>query len=304
MYVSIATILYSYPIANRARAQLPIYVRNYGFALFEGLMWAMLRLQHNSADFTLTVSPPLCEELISHGFKRVGLWQKAIDVDVFSPEFRSASMRHRLTGGAPDAPLLLCVGRLGAEKNLKLFKALLARLPRARLALVGDGPERETLTRTLSGTNTYFAGIMHGKELSEAFASADVFVTPSESETLGFVALESMASGVPVIAPRAGGLPDIVTHGRVGFLFEPGNVDECAKWVQILLDDRKRRDEMAGAARKEAARWTWEASAASTRNIGYEHAIAHFRARHAGDTALLQGAEQRYYGADLEQGGR
>jgi len=97
------------------------------------------------------------------------------------------------------------------EKNLEFLKGILARIPNLRLALVGDGPGREDLKKIFAGTKTIFTGMLHGNELSSAYASADVFVMPSETETLGFVVMEAMASEVPVVAVRAGGIPDIIT---------------------------------------------------------------------------------------------
>lgn len=246
----------------------------------------MLRMQHNRADFTLTTSPQLCEELVQNGFERVGLWRKGIDINVFDPRYRSAEMRERLTEGHPNEPLLIYVGRIGAEKNLIFFKGLLQRFPDCRLALVGDGPTRPELEAALAGTKTHFAGILHGEELSQAFASADVFVMPSESETLGFVVLESMASGVPVVGARAGGIPDIIDDNQNGFLFSPGSYDECERCVRLLLDDANLRSSMGIAARKEAARWSWRASAAATRNVGYGRAISNFKYRAMGGLGL------------------
>lgn len=91
------------------------------------------------------------------------------------------------------------------------------RIPRARLALVGTGPDAEALKDYFAGTKTVLTGIMTGDALSQAFASADVFVMPSDSETLGFVVLESMASGVPVVGAKAGGIPDLIADGQVSF---------------------------------------------------------------------------------------
>lgn len=265
---------------------LPVYTRNYGLGLLQGAVWTMLRMQHNRADFTLTTSPQLCEELVQNGFERVGLWRKGIDTNVFDPRYRSASMRERLTEGDPSAPLLIYVGRIGAEKNLAFFKGLLHRFPQCRLALVGDGPTRPELEAELAATKTHFAGILHGDELSQAFASADVFVMPSESETLGFVVLESMASGVPVVGARAGGVPDIISHQVNGYLFSPGSHDDCERWVRLLLDNPKLRADMGAAARQEAARWSWRASAAATRNVGYGRAISNFKYRAMGGLGL------------------
>lgn len=265
---------------------LPIYTKDYGLGILQGLTWTMLRLQHNRADFTLTTSPQLCEELVQNGFERVGLWRKGIDTDIFNPRFKSHSMRARLTEGNPQDPLLIYVGRIGAEKNLIFFKELLLRFPNCRLALVGDGPCKATLEEELAGTKTYFSGILHGEELSQAFASADIFVMPSESETLGFVVLESMASGVPVVGARAGGIPDIIDDSRTGYLFSPGSYDECSQRITQLLADAGLRDGMGKAAREEALHWSWRASAAATRNVGYGRAISNFKYRAMGGLGL------------------
>lgn len=285
-----ATLLYARVLRKALllsyHTHLPVYTRDYGLSMLQGLTWLMLRLQHNRADFTLTTSPQLCEELVQNGFERVGLWRKGIDTVVFDPRHRSISMRARLTRGHPEEPLLIYVGRIGAEKNLAFFEDLLARFPRCRLAIVGDGPARESLEVVLAGTKTVFTGILHGEELSQAFASADVFVMPSESETLGFVVLESMASGVPVVGARAGGIPDIISDKVNGYLFAPGSIDECAACVARLLDDDKFRDDMGKAAREEAQRWSWRASAAATRNVGYGRAISNFKYRAMGGLGL------------------
>jgi sulfoquinovosyltransferase len=183
------------------------------------------------------------EELSKHNCKkcRLDIWQRGVDTDMFNPRFRSAEMRERLTDGHPDAPLLIHVGRLGAEKNLFVLKDILQKIPEARLAFVGDGPSRAQLQEHFadmpnvkfmvcpewSGCACVWArrrglpqtasslrlqGMMKGEELSQAYASGDVFVMPSESETLGFVVLEAMASRVPVVAVAAGGLTDIITR--------------------------------------------------------------------------------------------
>lgn len=289
-FLIFATLLYARLLRKALllsyHTHLPIYTKDYGLGILQGVTWTMLRLQHNRADFTLTTSPQLCEELVQNGFERVGLWRKGIDTDIFNPRFKSAAMRHRLSQGHPNDPLLIYVGRIGAEKNLSFFKPLLQRFPRARLALVGDGPYKASLEEELKDTPTYFSGILHGDELSQAFASADVFVMPSESETLGFVVLESMASGVPVVGARAGGIPDIIDDSRTGFLFAPGSLDECERRVGELLDDGNMRENMGRCAREEAQRWSWRASAAATRNVGYGRAISNFKYRAMGGLGL------------------
>jgi sulfoquinovosyltransferase len=267
------------PLMLSYHTNLVNYAASYGLGFLQAATWLMLRLEHNRADFTLTTSPQLCEELVSHGFERVGLWRKGIDTNIFNPRFRSSEMRMRLTDGHPEDKLIIYVGRVGMEKNLGFFAPLLARFPGVRLAIVGDGPARGFVEEKLAGTQTVFTGILQGEELAAAFASADVFVMPSESETLGFVVLESMASGVPVVGARAGGVPDIIGHEKNGYLFEPGSVDEAAQYLSALLNDDELRARMGKEAREEATRWSWRASAAATRNLGYGRAMSNFKYR-------------------------
>jgi sulfoquinovosyltransferase len=130
------------------------------------------------------------------------VWRKGIDTEVFSPKFNASNseMRSMLTDGEPDRPLLLYVGRLGAEKNIQMIKKVLEARPEARLAIVGGGPAEAELRKTFEGMPVVFTGLLRGEALSRAYAAADVFLMPSESETLGFVVLEAMASCVPTVS--------------------------------------------------------------------------------------------------------
>lgn len=110
------------------------------------------------------------------------------------------------------------------------------------MAIVGDGPAKGLLEKSFKGTKTVFTGMLHGQELSEAYASGDVFVMPSETETLGFVVMESMASGVPVVAVRAGGIPDMITNsGYNGFLYDRNDVEAAANYVKGLIENDTQR---------------------------------------------------------------
>jgi glycosyltransferase involved in cell wall biosynthesis len=122
-------------------------------------------------------------------------------------------VRERLTGGRIEAPLLLYAGRLSPEKNLGALAPLLERLPGACLAFVGDGPSRSELERRFRRLPAVFTGHLRGADLAAVMASADVFVMPSATETLGFVVLEAMAAGCPVVAADAGGVTELVEHG-------------------------------------------------------------------------------------------
>lgn len=204
-----------------------------------------------------------------------------IDTEVFSPKFNASNeeTRSMLTGGEPHKPLLLHVGRLGAEKNIKLLRDVLERMPHARLAVVGSGPAEEDLREYFKGTPTVFTGMMRGEALSRCYAAADVFVMPSESETLGFVVLESMASGVPAVAARAGGIPNLIRDGETSILFDPGDADDMVSKINSLLNDNEKRTAMGEAARSETLRWNWRSATSVLRNVQYKIAETNFEVR-------------------------
>eukprot|EP01041_Mallomonas_annulata_P004063 gene4063-8079_t len=137
---------YNVPLVMSYHTHLPVYVKSYiGLPGIVALSERVVRLVHSRADLTLTTSPQLKEELESFGMRRVDVWQKGIDVERFSPEFRSQDMRSHLTQGHPDAPLLVYIGRLGVEKKLKNLRKVLDANPSARLAFVGKGPSEDDL---------------------------------------------------------------------------------------------------------------------------------------------------------------
>src|SRR5262249_12918170 len=149
---------------------------------------------------------------------------------------KNPAMRHRLLGGRTDRRLLLTVSRLAPEKNVGFLADVVGACPDACLAIVGDGPARVDLERRFKGTDTCFLGYLPREELASAYASADAFVYASEMETMGNVVLEAMACGCPVVAPKAGGIPDLLVHGATGFLFQPGDVQDAVHWTRQLLD--------------------------------------------------------------------
>lgn len=135
-----------------------------------------------------------------------------------------------------------------------------------------------------SGMPVVFTGTLHGEELSQAYASGDIFVMPSESETLGFVVLEAMSSGLPVVAARAGGIPDIIPgdqEGKTGYLFNPGDLDDCLSKIEPLLHDQQLRETIGKAARVEMEKCDWRAATRKIRNEQYNAAIWFWRKKRA-----------------------
>lgn len=263
--LGLAGIFYSkildIPLVASYHTHLPQYLQHYGLGMLEGLLWELLKAGHNQAALNLCTSTAMMEELTTHGIERVNLWQRGVDTETFHPSLASQQMRSRLSQNHPDNPLLLYVGRLSAEKEIERIKPLLEAIPEARLALVGDGPQRQALEKYFANTNTHFVGYLVGQELASAFASADAFIFPSRTETLGLVLLEAMAAGCPVVAARSGGIPDIVTDGVNGYLFELDAGDEGAIAATIrLLEMKQERETIRQNARREAERWGWSAA--------------------------------------------
>jgi glycosyltransferase involved in cell wall biosynthesis len=262
------------PLVASYHTHLPQYLHHYGLGALEGLLWELLKAGHNQACLNLCTSTAMMKELTEHGIERVDLWQKGVDTEMFGPHLASHSMRSRLSQGHPDAPLFLYVGRVSAEKEIEQIKPVLEAIPQSRLAIVGDGPQREALTAHFANTNTHFVGYLEGLELASAYASADAFIFPSRTETLGLVLLEAMAAGCPVVAARSGGIPDIVTDGVNGYLFDPNQPKGAITATQQLLSSQNAREQMRLNARQEAERWGW---AAATRQLFdyYQRVISH-----------------------------
>ncbi|MEB3311959.1 MAG: glycosyltransferase [Snowella sp.] len=254
------------PLVASYHTHLPQYLQHYGLGALEGLLWELLKLAHNQAQLNLCTSTAMVDALVEHGIERVDLWQRGVDTEMFQPHLASQQMRSRLSQGHPDAPLLLYVGRVSAEKQIDEIKPVLEAIPDARLAIVGDGPHREAMETHFAGTNTHFVGYLQGLELASAFASADAFVFPSRTETLGLVLLEAMAAGCPVVAARSGGIPDIVTDGVNGYLFDPTDNRGAVTATQRLLAATEEREQLRQNARQEAERWGWSAATKQLEN--------------------------------------
>jgi glycosyltransferase involved in cell wall biosynthesis len=255
------------PLVASYHTHLPQYLHHYGLGSLEGLLWELLKLAHNQARLNLCTSTAMVKELRDHGIERVDLWQRGVDTELFQPDLASHAMRVRLSAGNPDRPLLLYVGRVSAEKEIDRIKPVLEAIPEARLAIVGDGPHREALEAHFAGTNTHFIGYLQGTELASAFASADAFLFPSRTETLGLVLLEAMAAGCPVVASASGGIPDIVTDGENGYLFDPKDEEGLITATKRLLTAGEEREKLRQNARLEAEKWGWSAATSQLQNF-------------------------------------
>ena len=246
--------------------------RYFHLGLIEPITDVFTRIVFNAADYSLAPSKLIQKDMLDIGVRNVGLWKRGVDPERFDPRFRNAEMRAALSNGHPDDTLLIYVGRLSGEKQLHHLKPILDALPGTRLAIVGNGPARESLEAQFVGTNTVFMGYMQGEALSQAYASADIFVFPSALETFGLVVVEAMAAGLPVVASRVGGVRDVVEEGRTGYTFDSGDIDSLIAGVRQIAVSRERIAEMGLAARAFAETQTWPAMMDEVISI-YAHLI-------------------------------
>jgi len=240
-----AAIALGLPTVAVYATDMAAYARTYHLGRAgEAICWRYLRGVHNAAGRTLAPSTATAATLAEHGFERVRVWGRGVDTGRFDPARRSAGLRARL---APDGEMIVgYVGRLAAEKRLDLL-AEVAELPGVRLVIVGAGPAEAAARRALPGA--LFVGQRQGEVLARIYASLDIFVHAGPHDTFGNTLQEAAASGLPVVAPAAGGPLDLVDNGATGFLVEPGDARALADAVAVLTGSAELRAAQGAAAR-------------------------------------------------------
>lgn len=229
------------------------YARTY-MGAGEAAAWRRIRSVHSAADLTLVPSSASMRDLEAHGVPRLKLWARGVDTARFRPELRDEALRREL---APNGELIVgYVGRLAPEKHIELL-AETCRLPGVRVVVVGDGPSEPDLAEALPGA--VFLGRRTGDDLARIFASLDVFAHTGPFETFCQTVQEAMASGVPVVAPAAGGPLDLVDHGRTGLLVPPRDAAAVRDAVRSLAADPALRAAYGAAGRATVEGRTWAA---------------------------------------------
>lgn len=238
------------------------YPRYYGARWAEQHVTNYLRWFYGRCRHVYAPSTSMAEELARDGIGRdIRLWTRGVDSDLFSPARRDLDWRRSL-GLADDAVVVAFVGRIVLEKGIEAFAEAFTRArreaPALRALIVGDGPERGRFETLLPGE--VFIGFQQGEPLARAYASADLFLNPSVTETFGNVTLEAMACGLPALCAAASGSTSLVEHGVTGLLSDPGaGVDGFAASLTTLAGDRARRHAFAAASRAKSLRFNWEA---------------------------------------------
>lgn len=246
------------PVVASFHTQFVAYFRYYGVRPLESLGWMLLRRFYRDCAAVYAPSQAIVDELAGRGIRPVRVWSRGVDAHAFSPDWRDPELRARV-GASEDVPLLLMVSRLVREKDLRDLVPMARRLEAEgvsfRLALVGDGPLREELEAELP--NAVFAGHQTGAQLSRWYASADVFVFPSTTETFGNVVQESLASGVPAVVVDTGGPQTVIDPGVSGLVARANDPADLARQAARLLTNPALRESMGRAARDQTERRSW-----------------------------------------------
>jgi glycosyltransferase involved in cell wall biosynthesis len=233
------------PVTSSFHTNFQNYSKHYGIGLLKSAIEAYLLRLHNRTMATMVPTQAMVKTLQNRGYRNLTVLSRGVAIEQFSPKYRSTSLRE--TWGVSDTDIVvLYVGRLAKEKNVELvltsFKAIQSTLPNAKLVFVGDGP----LTKTLQSTcpEAIFAGVRVGAELAEHYASGDLFMFPSITETFGNVVSEALASGLAVVAYDYAAAENLIIHGYNGFVVP---LDDEAQFIQtaIMLANDSNKQETA-----------------------------------------------------------
>jgi glycosyltransferase involved in cell wall biosynthesis len=232
-------------------------MKYYGFEWFEPYGWNYLRWFYNQADRNFVPSVATIEELRSKGFHNLALWERGIDTRFFSPAYADKRLREQWSPNG--SPIAIFIGRLVKEKDIQVlieaYRILRNRGIEFRLVFVGEGPMHAEITANIP--DAIMAGFLSGLELSRAYASADIFVFPSTTESFGNVVLEAAASGLPSVVAGEGGVMNLVIDGETGFVTRPKDPEHYADRMELLFSNELLRDNMGARAVEHASRKNW-----------------------------------------------
>ena len=262
------------PVVASYHTHFSSYLKYYHLDLLESAIWSYLRRFYQQCEHVYVPSTAIGEALKEHDITDgLRLWQRGVNTDRFTPRKRSSPWR-QARGINDNEVVVTFVSRLVWEKGLDVYARVIRQLEENdiphRSMIVGDGPAREDLEQRLP--NTTFTGFLEGDDLARAYASSDVFLFPSDTETFGNVTLEAMASGLPAVCADAAGSRDLVDHEENGLLCEPGNVEAFTEATQRIILDTSLRTSMSRASHRRAQDFTWDAIL-SKMNRYYDEAL-------------------------------
>lgn len=274
MHIAVPDLLGYRALRFGQRTKLPIvasyhtryenYLTYYGLGALHRPVSAYLKWFYGSCRELYAPSASMVETLQADGIStQIRLWSRGVDTESFHPARRSSAWRSK--HGVADDELVICfVSRLVREKELDTVVDVLKGLQRFNVAhrsvIVGDGPDRSVLENRLP--DSVFTGFLVGDELAQAYASSDIFLFPSDTETFGNVTLEAMASGLVTVCADACGSRSLVVPGVTGFLAKPRHSQEFVEYIQRLANDAALRDQMRAAARQRSLEFSWDGAMA------------------------------------------
>ena len=229
------------------------FAQFYGYPLAAKLAANWTYMIHRKSDLNLVPSTPVLNEFLQNGINNTKIWGRGVDLELFHPKRRDQKLRS--VWAENEKIIVGFVGRLAPEKQVDRLSNLDNDM--FQLVVIGDGPDREKLTKLLP--SAIFTGRLTGEALATAMASLDVLVSPGEHETFCQVIQESMASGIPVIAPRSGGPIDLVRSGVSGFLYQPGNSSDLLTKLMNFRSDASLLGQFGSTARNLVENKSWAA---------------------------------------------
>lgn len=237
------------------------YLDYYRLPFLKKWIWKYMTWFHRPFEKVYVPSIRTREKVISQNLhSHIEVWGRGVDHSYYSPSKITNKIREKFS--IKEKNILLYVGRIAPEKDIEIVLETFHNLPDqlkkdTHLLIVGDGPLLKQMT-VIQHDKITFTGFIEGEELAEVYASSDVFIFPSSTETFGNVVLEAMASGLPVVVAKAGGVQDLVEHGQNGYLCEAKNTDEFIKNTLVLLENDELRLKLAENARQFALSQSWE----------------------------------------------
>ncbi|MCB2015942.1 MAG: glycosyltransferase family 1 protein [Hydrogenophaga sp.] len=261
------------PVTSDFRTNFHSYSHHYGLGWLNKPIAAYLRKFHNQTQCTMAPTRALCADLMSQGFERVQVVSRGVDTQLFRPELRDNVVRAQWGAGPADL-VMLVVGRLAPEKNLDLIlrahELMGSAADHVRLVFVGDGPLRESFE--VRYPRALFVGSQRHADLARSYASADLLLFPSLTETFGNVTLEALASGLPVLAFDCAAAAELIQDGHNGWLVPPGDSEAFVRAVVSLAQAPHRLAGASAAARASVASMAWDQIAEQVEAI-FERAI-------------------------------
>lgn len=252
---------YHIPMVASYHTHFDEYLDYYKLAFLQKWLWKYMAWFHHPFQKVYVPSQSTKEKLLKKAVhQQIEIWSRGVDPTFFAPEKETSSIREMYN--IKEKNILLYVGRIAPEKDVDIVIAVFEALPdnikkESHLLVVGDGPLLKSLSENAS-PNITFTGFMEGEQLAKVYASSDVFFFPSQTETFGNVVLEAMASGLPVVGARAGGVQHLVTHGQNGFLCSPRDVSSFAESINTLLENSDLQASFAKQARQFALTQSWD----------------------------------------------